>query len=296
MKGAVFNIQHFSVHDGTGIRTVVFLKGCPLRCQWCANPESQSIEPETAWSKAKCIDCGNCLLSHKDAVKYVDERIVPLRKIYSDEAERICLAGAIMVWGEDRSADEIIDIVERDVIFYENSGGGMTLSGGEPLMQMEFTLALLKEAKKRHVHTAMETSGLASYQDLQSAAAYLDQLIYDIKLFDSGKHEEFTGASNKTILANFCRLMSDFPHLPTLVRTPVVPNVNDNTDELRQIVDFVKPYANVSYELLPYHRLGEPKYEALGREYPLGKVSLDNETFKRLKTFVEMGINSEKNY
>ncbi len=295
MIGTIFNIQHFSVHDGTGIRTVVFMKGCPLRCKWCANPESQHIGPEVAWSSAKCIDCGNCLMSHRDAVEFEGGRIVPVRRISRGEAEHICPAGAIHVLGEERSVPEIIDIVERDVIFYENSEGGLTLSGGEPLTQIGFTLALLKEAQKRHIHTAIETTGFSSYQNLRSVAECLGQLIYDIKVFDEHIHMEQTGVSNTVILENFRRLMGEFPDLPTLVRTPVIPGINDNPDEIAKIVRFIKPYPNVSYELLPYHCLGEPKYEALGREYPMGKASLRDEEFNVLKFFAEREMSSEKN-
>jgi pyruvate formate lyase activating enzyme len=287
VTGIVFNIQRFSLHDGTGIRTVVFLKGCPLRCPWCANPESQRREPETAWSAAKCIGCGDCLRTGAGAVKREGGRVVPLRRLSGAEAERLCPAQALQVFGEERSAADIIDIVERDMIFYENSEGGLTLSGGEPLTQPAFTAALLREAQGRHIHTAMETGGLADYQDLRAAARHLDQLIYDIKIFDSRRHQEQTGAGNQAILENFRRLMDEFPRLPTLARTPVIPGVNDHEKEISDIIDFIRPYPNVSYELLPYHRLGAPKYEALGRAYPLGKRALDAGRFRRLQIFAE---------
>ncbi|MDR1070283.1 MAG: glycyl-radical enzyme activating protein [Gracilibacteraceae bacterium] len=286
MTGIIFNIQRFSLHDGTGIRTVVFLKGCPLRCEWCANPESQLSEPETAWSAAKCIGCGHCLTGG-GAVKWEGGRVVPLRRLSGAEAERLCPARALQVFGEERSVADIIDIVERDMIFYENSEGGLTLSGGEPLTQPAFTAALLREAQGRHIHTAMETGGLADYQALRSAARHLDQLIYDVKIFESRLHQERTGAGNRVILENFRRLMDEFPRLPTLARTPVIPGVNDNEKEISDIASFIRPYPNVSYELLPYHRLGEPKYEALGRVYPMGKAALDAGRFKQLQIFAE---------
>jgi len=198
------------------------------------------------------------------------------------ECADACPAGALNVYGEIRTVDEVLASVEEDGVFYSRSGGGMTLSGGEPMFQPEFAVALLREARFRRIDTAMETCGHCHWEAQEEACRNLDSLLFDIKSLDREKHRAFTGVSNERILANFARIGEMFPELPVVVRTPVIPGFNDSEPDIAAIVEFLAERPAVSYELLPYHRMGTPKYEYLGREYPLGDAVLDDEVMARL--------------
>ncbi|MGM9936142.1 MAG: glycyl-radical enzyme activating protein [Candidatus Ornithomonoglobus sp.] len=278
MTGTVFNIQPYSLHDGPGIRTNVFLKGCPLRCIWCSNPESQKSEPQLYFDKSKCIKDKNCNLCGG-----LCERVLATDgdKKYAD----ICPSGAIGIYGREMSVDEILDRVESESAFYTHGDGGMTLSGGEPFMQGDFALALLREAKRRCIHTAVETCGFCDTDILRQAAPYIDYIMYDIKCLDSDKHKRFTGQGNALILKNLGMLFEEFPKLHKHIRTPVVPDFNDTENDIKTISDFLMGHMNYSYELLVYHRFGEGKYKMLGREYAKIPKKLDEELFKKLKTY-----------
>lgn len=269
--GVIFNIQRYSLHDGEGIRTVVFFKGCPLRCRWCCNPESQYMQSEIFYVRAKCIgmlDCAFCAATCKHgAVSFDSESkaVIDRRKCKSClHCAASCPSGAIRIEGRSATVSEILDTVEQDAVFYGKSGG-LTISGGEPLMQGDFLIALLQEAKRRRINTAMETCGFGEGEVLNRAASLLDMILYDIKSLDAKKHKEWAGQDNTLILDNFSRLRADFPHLPVLVRTPVIEGVNQ--DEIKAIQDFALQYPKTTYEFLPYHRFGVRKYAALGREY-----------------------------
>ena len=285
--GMVFNIQHFSIQDGSGIRTTVFFKGCPLACQWCSNPESQCMRQELAYSQKNCINCKSCLAKDVDNIVRCDEtgkiHIHPENAKNICHYEEICPAQALMVMGEKKTVKQVIDIVEQDAVFYKYSFGGMTLSGGEPLMQADFAAALLEEAKKRHIHTTIETTGFSSYENVQKVFSKLDFIIYDIKMLDEVKHEKYTGISNQLILENFVKMREEFPEIPVLVRTPVIPRVNDTEEEICAIRDFIRPFPNVSYELLKFHRLGESKYEALGRKWKMKARELEESRWEQLQ-------------
>lgn len=296
--GYVFNIQQFSVHDGPGIRTMVFLKGCPLRCRWCSNPESQDPGPELAYNPNKCIGlaaCGSCLkICPHQAIKAADNGKPAVireacRRCFSCAAA--CPTTALHTFGQLMTVDDILAVVERDNVFFSRSGGGLTVSGGEPLLQGDFTLALLQEAKRRRLNTAMETSGYAPWRILEAACRSLNTLIYDIKGMDAGQHRTHTGLPNELILENFTKVTAAFPDLPVLVRTPVIPGFNDTEADIAAICDFIKDRPNVSYELLPYHRLGQQKYEFLGIDYPLAGAVLHETALARLEA-----VKTDKRY
>ena len=287
-KGIVFNIQKYSVHDGPGIRTVVFLKGCPLACQWCSNPESQSFSPELAYNRNKCITVSECLrcgeiCSVGALTRGEDDKINVNWKTCTDclACTEVCPAGALITYGEERTVKEVIDEVEQDATFYARSGGGLTLGGGEPLAQPEFAMALLQEAKRRYIKTAIETCGHVSKAVMLEACRYINTVMFDIKSMDAEKHRQFTGQDNERILDNFKAICEAYPKLSIRVRTPIIPGFNDTAEDIQAIVDFLEGM-KVEYEVLPYHRLGTQKYINTGREYLLGDVSLDNDHF--LKT------------
>ncbi|WP_446898443.1 glycyl-radical enzyme activating protein [Clostridium sp. LBM24168] len=285
-SGTIFNIQNFSVNDGPGIRTIVFLKGCPLHCLWCANPESQSGKYELAYSRQKCIGCGICKNTCKNNAISITEKGVSIHRNLCKscfDCASNCPSQALHIMGYEKTAEEIVDIVEKDSIFYANSNGGLTLSGGEPLFQSKFAIFILKEAKYRKINCAIETSGFVKWEVLDEACRYLDNVLYDIKSMNNKKHKQFIGVSNELILENFSRMCRKYRNLPVLARTPVIPGFNDTKEDIQEIFDFISQFPNVKYELLPYHRLGEPKYYALGRKYPLGDVKLDSQKMDSLK-------------
>ncbi|ABO51256.1 glycyl-radical enzyme activating protein family [Desulforamulus reducens MI-1] len=293
--GYVFNVQRYSVHDGPGIRTIVFLKGCPLRCQWCANPESQHFHPELAYNANKCIsikECGWCIKScETEAIKHDQNGKITVdreRCTNCGKCTDICPSKALNMYGELKRVDEVIELVEQDSSFYMRSGGGITLSGGEPLVQAEFALEVLKEAKRRRLNTAIETCGYADWEKAVTVFEYVDNILFDIKSINSTRHKQFTGVGNETILENFKKLCNCFPNTPITVRTPVIPGFNDTEQDILAIIDFIKCYPNVKYEILAYHRLGEPKYTYIGREYLLSGVKpIPEERISTLKKLVQ---------
>ncbi|MEG6523807.1 (2S)-3-sulfopropanediol dehydratase activating enzyme [Desulfotomaculum sp. 1211_IL3151] len=288
--GYIFNIQRYSVHDGPGIRTIVFLKGCPLKCQWCANPESQLLQPELAFNNNKCIgtkDCQYCFkVCAQGAIKEKENKIMVDREAcnHCGECAEACPAKALTMYGNLKSVQEVLDMVEQDGNFYSRSGGGITLSGGEPILQSDFAIGLLKEAKRRRINTAIETCGYADWTKLEEVCQYVDTLLFDIKSMDAVKHKQYTGVSNDIILDNFKKLCEEFPGKSILVRTPVIPGFNDTEADILAIINFIKGNPNVKYELLAYHRLGEQKYSYIGKEYLLhGVTPLQEERILALK-------------
>jgi pyruvate formate lyase activating enzyme len=279
-KGLVFNVQKFSLHDGPGIRTIVFLKGCPLACLWCSNPEGRSRSVELMQSSGRCIgteECDRCFAVCLDkALHRGKEGEVVIDRSRCDgcgDCAHVCPPQALEVSGQWVSVEEVLRTVEEDDAFYARSGGGLTVSGGEPLAQGAFVLALLEAAHGRGIDTAIETSGLCSWKTLRAAALLTNQIYFDIKCIDEAKHVEGTGVSNARILDNFRKLRSELPGTRVTVRTPVIPEFNDLDAEIRAIAGFVERAGGAhAYELLPYHRFGEAKYEKLGKHYPLSHL------------------------
>ena len=234
-RGLIFNIQRFSLHDGSGIRTLVFLKGCPLECKWCSNPEGQSRSRELAYNTNKCIstkECDRCRQAcEKGVIKEGGEAKIRIdRRLCNNCGDCVaaCPAQALELFGKYMSVDEVIKVVEEDSSFYARSGGGLTLSGGEPLSQAAFVIELLETAQGRGIDTALETSGVCDWKDLEVSCGHLNQVFFDIKSVNGGKHKAATAVDNKIILENFQRLRRSYPQLSITVRTPLIPGFNDS--------------------------------------------------------------------
>ena len=292
-SGLVFNIQKYSVHDGPGIRTVVFLKGCPLRCKWCSNPESQKPQPQLVYNRNKCLTlehCVRCLeVCTAGAIKGGEGNRIHIDREVCTECllcTKACPSLALNVYGETMTVAQVIDKVEEDSAFYSRSGGGLTIGGGEPMHQAEFAVSLLKEARRRRIHTAMETCGFCQWEDLKAACGLMDTLLYDVKSMDPEKHRTFTGVSNELILENLKRVRETFPVLPVWVRTPIVPGFNDEVEDIRPILEHIKYMPNTYFEALDYHRMGKPKYEYLGIAFPMGDQKLDEEKIRRIHKMI----------
>jgi len=289
-QGSIFDIQRYSLHDGPGIRTLVFLKGCPLRCLWCSNPEGQTALPELMWMEHNCIRCGKCqalcpegaLSETGDGQKVINREACTLCGICAEN----CYADAMQMVGRYVSVEEVLKEVERDRTFYAQSGGGITLGGGDPLAQPQFAAKLLKESKDRGLNTVVETAGYAPWKTLENLSDCVDLFLYDIKVMDPEKHEAYTGVSNEPILQNAQRL-SDLG-VPILVRVPVIPGYNDSEENIRLTRLFAeKLKSSQGVELLPYHMLGTTKYRRLNREYPLAEVRPpSDEDMERLRALV----------
>lgn len=295
--GTIFNIQKYSVHDGPGIRTIVFLKGCSLHCDWCSNPESQNPEPQVACNRDKCLGTDKCTrcdgICANGAFGFAENgKIARLTEKCQDceACVEACPTDALFTYGYKTTVDEVLKKVEEDSVFYSRSGGGLTLSGGEPLFQKDFALALLREAKKRRLNTCIETCGQVPWAVLREAAPLLDTIMFDVKHMDTKKHAEGTGAGNETILSNLRKLREEFPDRKVIVRTPIIPDFNDTPEDIRAIAEFVREIG-AEHEVLQYHRMGSPKYAYLGLEYPMGDIEkLNDEAFAELKNIAAATI------
>jgi pyruvate formate lyase activating enzyme len=280
--GMVFHIQRFSIHDGPGIRTTVFLKGCALECFWCHNPEGRHTYPEIRFFPDRCIACGSCVEACPHSAHLLENGIHTFlreRCETSGACVETCYADALQMNGRRMTAAEVIDEVIADCAFYESSGGGVTLSGGEPTLEGAFALAILRGCKERGLHTAIETCGECPWESLERLLPVTDLVMMDIKAMSDERHREGTGKGNARILANARRLAR--ADVPLVFRTPVVRGVNDSKEEIAEIASFIGELVSlhraaganggagtdVRYELLRFHRLAADKYRSLGREY-----------------------------
>jgi len=301
-KATVFDIQRFSIHDGPGIRTTVFLKGCNLNCKWCHNPESISSSYELYWDVNNCVNCRRCAAVCKENVHLfnfdknnnvdannsdIKHVVVRSRCNFCKRCEEVCPAQAIKVVGNSITINDLILMVLRDELFYKNSGGGVTISGGEPFCQYEFLLDFLKILKKKNINTAVDTSFYIDWKKIQAVMPYVDLFLVDLKTINDDNHIKFTGVSNKLILDNirkFSETEKDF-----WLRVPIIPGVNDFSSEINNIISFVKTIKNCNkIQLLPFHQAGKHKYKCLGLDYEfLNYSAIDNDEMEKIKSVFE---------
>ncbi|MBN1303860.1 MAG: glycyl-radical enzyme activating protein [Anaerolineales bacterium] len=282
MTGTIFDIRKYSLHDGPGIRTAVFFKGCPLECAWCHNPESQSFSPELIVHPKRCIACRACVEVCLQAA--IDERLGTDRGrcLACGDCVPVCFSDARELVGREMRLDRVMDQIKSDRVFYEQSGGGVTFSGGEPLSQPVFLQAALAACRELGIHTALDTCGHADWEVIDQVRSGVDLFLYDLKLFDEERHKAATGVSNALVLDNLRRL-SELGHT-VIVRIPIIPGANDDRGGLEQLGAFVAALPGAPpVELLGYHQTAEAKYASLGREYALkGLPSPDRERMQSL--------------
>ncbi len=288
MEGVLFNIQRYSLHDGPGIRTIPFFKGCPLSCKWCSNPESQRPTPELIFKKSDCIRCGKCIEACKQQALSVSNAFFIDRErcIQCGKCTQVCPTQALEMKGKRMTVADVMRELQKEENLYRRSGGGITLSGGEPLAQPAFARELLKACKEKGWHTAMETTGFTTPEVIADVFPYVDLALTDIKAINPAIHLANTGIENSQILENLLRISF---LTKTIVRIPVIPGVNDNPEEIHNIAEFARLMSYVdTLHLLPYHSFGENKYGLLGRIYPMGEAdSIAESKMELLKREVE---------
>ena len=294
MKGKIFEIKHFAVHDGDGIRTTVFFKGCPLKCVWCHNPEGISFESQLAYLQNKCINCGECISICSDNAHKIKDNIHVFDRNRCNacgKCEDVCLGEAIKFYGKEMTVAELVPHLISDKTFYEKSGGGVTLSGGECLCQADFCAELLMALKKENIHTAVDTCGFVSRDIIDKVINYTDIFLYDLKAIDEKVHIHCTGQSNKIILDNLkyidsCKKLFE-------VRVPFVPGFND--DQINLIANYLTSFKNLTkVKILPYHNFAGSKYSSLEMINTLPDILPDDyELNEAVKIFKEKGINAE---
>lgn len=265
MKAMIFDIQRGSFVDGPGIRTAVFFKGCNLRCSWCHNPESQIHKPQLMIYKSRCVGCGKCMQVCPTGGKGC---------ILCGKCVEVCMHDARQILGRERTVSEVFDEIVKDRAFYDATGGGVTFTGGECMLQLDFLVEILKMCKSAGIHTAVDTAGAVAWESFEKILPYTDLFLYDIKSFSEQKHVEGTGVGNRLILENLKRLSECFARDIT-VRIPLIEGYN--AEQLPQMAAFLKDLKITSVELLPYHRMGEHKYGALNMEYTAYSVPKDED-------------------
>jgi glycyl-radical enzyme activating protein len=271
LTGKIFDIQRAGLYDGPGIRTVVFFKGCPLRCVWCHNPESQQSQPQIAFRPDHCVVCGTCV----EVCEHQAHTILNGQHHYDrehckrcGECVQQCIFEALQITGREMSVEEVFAEVESDRIYYEQSGGGLTLTGGEPMLQLNFTLALLSKARQSGIHTCIETCGFASPEAYRQVFPLVDLVLFDYKATGSQEHQRLTGVPQDLILKNLALILESGSHL--WLRCPIVPGVNDTQEHFQGIAELERQFPQIEViEILPYHNLGNDKYARYGMTNPL---------------------------
>ncbi|MBS4536344.1 glycyl-radical enzyme activating protein [Clostridium sp. D2Q-14] len=297
-KGMIMNIQKYSVHDGPGIRTTVFFKGCPLSCWWCHNPESQNFNSDLMFFRDKCSGCGRCEERCPERTIKMESR-VPIRDedkcTLCGKCADLCLNEGWKLVGRKFTSSELMKEIKKDEIFYEESGGGVTFSGGEPLSQIDFLEEMLKKSKTEGVHTTVDTSGYSKWENIKKIVDYTDLFLYDLKLLDDERHKKYIGVSNKNILKNLEKLSETGANI--YVRIPIIKGINDDMENIEGTIKFLEKLNISQVNLLPYHRMGMEKYERLSKEYNLigdekpSEEEMDNlvEKFKILNRKIKVG-------
>ncbi|SHH95463.1 glycyl-radical enzyme activating protein [Sporanaerobacter acetigenes] len=292
-QGYIFNIQRFSIHDGPGIRTTIFLKGCPLRCWWCHNPEGQILDRELAIFKNRCIGCGGCKnICEINAATIKENKVFIERQKCNlcGKCVEVCPGKALEFVGKLVTDEWVINEVEKDAIFYDESNGGATISGGEPLMQFDFLFSIVKGLKKSGIHVAVDTSGYAEWEKIEKLIDEVDLFLYDIKLINDVKHKKYTGVSNKVILDNIEKLLNSGANV--IPRIPFIPGINDDLEDIKEFSQFLGKLGVKKVNILPYHDYGREKYSRFGKEYRIPKDLLLSDEKKELieKEFNKKGI------
>ncbi|MBN2853202.1 MAG: glycyl-radical enzyme activating protein [Clostridia bacterium] len=294
MEGIIFDIQRFSISDGPGIRTTVFLKGCSLKCIWCHNPESINSKKELQIVSHKCIGCGNCIaVCRNHGYEMIDEKKV----YYKDRCQLCgecvsqCYSKSLQMSGKNMTVEEVMTEIRKDLTFYEDSNGGVTFSGGEPLLQSLFLKELLKKCQSEGIHTAVDTAGNVPFGSFMHIIDYTDLFLFDLKMMDREKHKKYTGAFNDLIHANLKKLVQLKKHV--FIRIPVIPGINNSKEDMQKLIEFIKNLPIDLVELLPYHSLGGSKYESLAIPYELAslKTPTKEEMTEIGKWFKQANIN-----
>ncbi|WP_300392294.1 glycyl-radical enzyme activating protein [Fusobacterium sp.] len=290
-KGIVFNIQRFTIHDGPGLRTELFLKGCPLRCDWCSNPESwlPYIQPgiyrKKCISLKKCGDCKEVCPQQEEVFNFYRGKLKTLDRDICNNCMKcadVCPSEAIKQWGKEMSIEECMEVIRKDKGYYERSGGGVTVSGGDPLVQSDFVAELFKKCKEENIHTCCESTFHAPWENIEKVLKHTDLIITDIKHMDDEKHKKYTKVSNKLILENLKKLAER--KYDIILRIPVIPNVNDDMENIEATADFILNEMKGSIrtlQLLSFMRLGEEKYESLGIPYKMSEVKVNRRSFQK---------------
>ncbi len=298
-KGIIFDIKRYAIHDGPGIRTTVFLKGCSLRCQWCHNPEGIESKPEIVLRSARCSkECRECIPVCLQGAISKERNFIKIDQTKCDlcrKCEDVCVYEALEIVGREITVQEVMEEIEKDRIFFDESGGGITFSGGEPLIQLGFLEAVLKEIGKKNIHVTLDTSGYVSSEDMDRISDKVDLFLYDLKIMDNEKHEKYTGVSNKPILENLRNLTDQGNSVA--VRIPLISGINDDNQSIHMFVDFLQGLKSIKQiNILSYHRGGCEKYKRLRKEEsPITFQSPSDERTEDIKKiFTDSGFSVKK--